>query len=627
MGSLLFALSFGNPKGGSKVRRACVLSLALGLLLALALLPVVASSEKLYLGIAELEGEILDVHTTWNEDGGIIETVNTLAVSRVLQGKVQTSEIVIGSYGGEYDNLTQFATGWPRFIPSEWVWVKVRHLDGNSFIPVYSEVNKMALSSPPAESSSEELGYVYTWDSWLTMPIDYYINEDGTGDTTGEFGQVTSADYVWDKDPGSYFELSYQGTTDKSPSSHFDSTNTVGWVPSLPGNAVGLTTCFAPFDLIVECDMELNDLYTWSTNGAAGTYDVKNAAAHEFGHWIILDDLYGSGDSEETMYGYIDPGETKKRDLHWGDAAGVRFVYRYRRDAYSVGWYTQGADVEIGKFGGLSYRYDALIVHVDNPSGNNYIHYRYGYDLYPYTGEVSGGYSSDRTVPGSIGHETSGVGVAVGAIGDGSEDDMTLAWVDNPSGADKIYYKIGWDIQSDGNPSYWSYNRAVSGSLSTHTYGLGADLANIDGDSNLDLVLSWVGDDGAVYYKIGWDLSTQGWPSYWSSTRNVFAIERNWAFGAGVRFADIDANGGLDAVFQVTVRVGTDYLEHFKIAWDISSSGWFSGMTTTLYNTELRGGSGAGVGIVSLHYATPLEILMVAVEGLQFSDSVAYQWT
>jgi len=42
---------------------------------------------------------------------------------------------------------------------------------------------------------------------------------------------------------------------------------------------------------------------------------------------LSLGDLYGSGDTEKTMYGYSSPGETKKRTLHQDDIDGICYIY------------------------------------------------------------------------------------------------------------------------------------------------------------------------------------------------------------------------------------------------------------------------------------------------------------
>jgi len=78
---------------------------------------------------------------------------------------------------------------------------------------------------------------------------------------------------------------------------------------------------------LTDCDTVFNTYYSWSTSGQAGYYDVQNIATHELGHWLQLNDLYGGGDTEKTMYGYSATGETKKRTLESDDLSGINYIY------------------------------------------------------------------------------------------------------------------------------------------------------------------------------------------------------------------------------------------------------------------------------------------------------------
>ncbi len=81
--------------------------------------------------------------------------------------------------------------------------------------------------------------------------------------------------------------------------------------------------------------------------------DVENVVTHEIGHFGGLGDIYnpsnsdywvegmGDGNEEQTMYGLIKAGETKKRDLYQysgstpeGDVAGIEYIYANIPDEY-----------------------------------------------------------------------------------------------------------------------------------------------------------------------------------------------------------------------------------------------------------------------------------------------------
>ena len=82
------------------------------------------------------------------------------------------------------------------------------------------------------------------------------------------------------------------------------------------------------FYRVVENDVCFNGYnFKWSNKGEAFRMDIQNIATHEFGHNLVLADLYDPESREFTMYGYATVGETKKRTLEGDDKRGIRFIY------------------------------------------------------------------------------------------------------------------------------------------------------------------------------------------------------------------------------------------------------------------------------------------------------------
>jgi hypothetical protein len=81
---------------------------------------------------------------------------------------------------------------------------------------------------------------------------------------------------------------------------------------------------------LVEWDVVFDNVdYIWGDGNQDPTVmDFDNIATHEFGHAVGLADLYATQYSEQTMYGYADYGETKKRTLAAGDINGVKTLYK-----------------------------------------------------------------------------------------------------------------------------------------------------------------------------------------------------------------------------------------------------------------------------------------------------------
>ncbi len=93
---------------------------------------------------------------------------------------------------------------------------------------------------------------------------------------------------------------------------------------------LALTTTSYTGSTIFDCKTVFNNRYSWDVNGAWNKYDAWSVMTHEFGHWITLNDLYGSGDREKTMYGSGLPGEVRQRSLDIDDVNGIRSVYGVR---------------------------------------------------------------------------------------------------------------------------------------------------------------------------------------------------------------------------------------------------------------------------------------------------------
>ncbi len=166
----------------------------------------------------------------------------------------------------------------------------------------------------------------YKWPGTCTC-VKYYVYAN-TSDCTGEADAVRKGAWAWNNADYHCHHLSYFGSTTRSAPTN-DGYNVVRWGDLAAGILAQCTTWYAGSD-IVEFDIVFNDDYNWSTADTcpAGRYDVWDIATHELGHGGVgLYDLYGTPDSEKTMYGYGASCETKKRTLHSDDIDAIQYIY------------------------------------------------------------------------------------------------------------------------------------------------------------------------------------------------------------------------------------------------------------------------------------------------------------
>jgi hypothetical protein len=214
---------------------------------------------------------------------------------------------------------------------------------------------------------------------------------------------------------------------------------------------------------------------------------------------------------------------------------------------------------------------DIVLVGIDSQPGAKRFYYRIGYNLLD-----TGNFSSWGSVKYSpyIGWLTAGGGAAVADIDGNGEAELVLMYVDAPSGADQFRYMIGWNLDTEGNPTHWSglVHGPSPGSL---TAGGGAAISNIDGNGRPDLLLMAIDNpDGAnqFRYTIGWNLDTNGNPESWSDIVHG-PSPGSLTAGGGADIADIDGNGRPDLLLMSIDNPDGPNQFRYTIGWNLDING------------------------------------------------------
>ena len=131
---------------------------------------------------------------------------------------------------------------------------------------------------------------------------------------------------------------------------------------------------------------------------------------------------------------------------------------------------------------------------------------------------------SDVVEPGAFGSNVAGIGVAIGRVDEGAVPDIIIATRETATGADRLLYRVGFNLDHAGNAASWSNPIAVTG-VGDVGAGGGVSMTNLDANPLPDLVMSGyekvAGSADRLHYRIGWNLSGTGAAASWSTWRQL----------------------------------------------------------------------------------------------------------
>ena len=349
-----------------------------------------------------------------------------------------------------------------------------------------------------------------------------------------------------------------------------------GAANAFDGTGGVLAHAYGPGTSSLAGDVHFDDDETWSVvrPTPSGSRDLVHTAAHELGHSLGLSH---STMSNSMMYSFY----TGIRVLNWEDRERIRALYGARATApvQVPGWFgsqDQGGDIAIGNIN-RNGTPDLVVMHIDNPSGENHAYYRVGWNLNA-SGNVTGGWTPPIQIPGWFGSQNQGGGVAIADINGNGRPDLIVFHIDNPSGENRGYYRIGWNLGTNGRVTGgWTAPIPVPGWFGSQNQGGSIAVGNVNGSGGADLVVFHLDNpsgENRGYYRVGWNLNSSGTVTGgWTNPTPIpgwFGSENQ---GGGVALANVTGLGRTDLiVFHLDNPSGENH-GYYRVGRNLNSSG------------------------------------------------------
>jgi hypothetical protein len=183
-------------------------------------------------------------------------------------------------------------------------------------------------------------------------------------------------------------------------------------------------------------------------------------------------------------------------------------------------------------------------------------------------------YWSDVKFGPSMGWEGQGAGLAVTNLDGDSQPDVVFMAYDDPAGPNNFRYVVGYDMNAAGFVSSWSQMQSTPG-LGWEADGAGLAIRNLDANPRPDAILMAYDDPAGANtfrYKVGYNLDSLGRPQFWSAPIVVPGLGSEGA-GAGIELGNLDNNPRPDAVFMAYDDPSGANTFRLKVAYNLSPSG------------------------------------------------------